>query len=216
MNVISVDGSETDAGPAWLEPTSGETLSGEERLGNLGLNLLDIRRWSFSDLRTNVVRGVLAEFLVARAVGDPSPLRQAWDDFDVTTRSGVRVEVKSSAHLQSWRQRKVSRIGFRGLTGRPWDDELADHGPERELRADVYVFAIQTATEHALYDPLDLAQWEFRVMSAARLREHAYRSVGKSYLDRHARESVPLERLAQAIDKAHRENASASSPKQTA
>lgn len=71
--------------------------------------MLDFWRWTFSDLRTNIVRGVLAEYPVALAVGDPSPLRQAWDDFDVTTPSGIRVEVKSSAYLQSWRQRRLSQ-----------------------------------------------------------------------------------------------------------
>ncbi|MSO95749.1 MAG: hypothetical protein EXQ81_08155, partial [Thermoleophilia bacterium] len=44
----------------------------------------------------NTFRAVLAEFLVASAVGDPSPLRNAWDNFDVTTPSGIRVEVGTS------------------------------------------------------------------------------------------------------------------------
>jgi hypothetical protein len=75
---------------------------------------VDFWRWAFSDLRTNIVRGILAEFLVAQAVGDPSPLREAWDNWDVTTATSLKVEVKSSAYLQSWNQRKHSSIVFLG------------------------------------------------------------------------------------------------------
>ncbi len=190
---------------AQLEPRPLRPLSGEERFSGSAWSVLDFWRWAFSDLRQNVVRGVLAEFLVARAVDDPSPLRHAWDNFDVTTRSGIRVEVKSSAFLQSWTQRRLSRIGFAGLTGRSWSATTGRWGAERELRADVYVFAIHTLKEPKRYDALELSHWEFRVISAARLREHGYRSLTIGYLDRHAVEA-PLERLLDAIEGAHAEN----------
>jgi len=58
--------------------------------------------WAFSDLRLNIVRGVLAEFLVAKALGDPRDgVRNAWDNYDVLSREGLRVEIKSSSYLQS-------------------------------------------------------------------------------------------------------------------
>lgn len=101
----------------WLTPMAVERLTGDERFSSGGLTVADFWQWAFSDLRTNIVRGVLAEFLVARAVGDHSALREAWDNWDVTTTSGIKVEVKSSAYLQSWRQRKHSSIVFTGLTG---------------------------------------------------------------------------------------------------
>jgi hypothetical protein len=37
-------------------------------------------RWAFSDLRGNTTRGILAEFLVAKAVGDERALRIGWDN----------------------------------------------------------------------------------------------------------------------------------------
>src|ERR1700751_234109 len=136
------------AEPDWLTPKAVVPLSGDERFSASPLSVLDFWRWAFSDLRTNIVRGVLAEFLVAYAVGDPSPLRAAWDDWDVTTPTGIKVEVKSSAYLQSWRQRRLSSIVFSGLTGRAWSDEAPGRmAAERTLRADVYVFAVHTCRE---------------------------------------------------------------------
>src|ERR1017187_7036003 len=126
--------------PDWLVPKAAQRLTGDERFTGSPLTVADFWRWAFSDLRTNIVRGILAELLVAQAVGDPSPLREAWDNWDVTTASGVKVEVKSSAYLQSWNQRKLSSIVFSGLTGRAWSDDRNEREAERSLRADVYVF----------------------------------------------------------------------------
>ncbi|MGO9763775.1 MAG: hypothetical protein ACLP1Q_21185 [Solirubrobacteraceae bacterium] len=106
--------------PRWLIPKSASPLTGQEQFSSDLSSVLDFWRWAFSDLRTNIVRGVLAEYLVARAVGGPSPLREAWDNWDVTTATGIKVEVKSSAYLQSWNQRKLSAITLSGLTGREW------------------------------------------------------------------------------------------------
>lgn len=180
-------------------------LTGGEVFVGSSLTVLDFWRWAFSDLRTNVVRGVLAEFLVARAVGDPSPLRSAWDNFDVTTPSGIRVEVKSSAYLQSWSQRKISQIVFTGLTGRTWSSETAEYGERRELRADVYVFATHTCQHPDQYDPLDLNYWEFQVVSAQALEERGARSITKRQLEQLAPACHRFDQLADAIEQTFRE-----------
>lgn len=187
-------------GTEWLVPKAVERLTGSEAFSGSDLTVLDFWRWGFSDLRTNIVRGVLAEFLVATAVGDPSPLRNAWDNFDVTTPSGIRVEVKSSAYLQSWNQRRVSNIAFTGLTGRSWSAETNVLSEERELRADVYVFAIHTCREPDQYDALELRYWEFRVLGASALREYGYRSITKSLLDQIAPNGFRLDELTEAIE----------------
>lgn len=187
-----------------LRPKTVVPLTGEERFHGSDLTVSDFWRWGFSDLRTNIVRGILAEYLVATAVGDPSPLRQAWDDFDVTTASGVRVEVKSSAYLQSWNQKQLSRIEFTGLTGRSWSAETNELAAERTLRADVYVFATHTCRVPDEYDPLDLAHWEFQLMTAAALERHGVRSVSKAFLAVHAPDVHRLDELARAIDAAYR------------
>src|SRR5918911_5022810 len=124
--------------PEWINPKTASPLVGDERFPGTDVDVLAFWRWAFSDLRENIVRGVLAQFLVAKAVGDPSPLRHAWDNFDVTTPSGTKVEVKSSAYLQSWRQKQLSRITFSGLTGRAWSYDTNIFDTEPTLRADVY------------------------------------------------------------------------------
>lgn len=160
-----------EALPNWLEPKPAQPLGGDESFIGTPLSVADFWRWGFSDLRENITRGILAEFLVAQAVGDPSRLRHAWDNFDVTTPEGIRVEVKSSAYLQSWRQRNHSRIAFSGLTGREYSYEQNTLAAEPTLRADVYVFAVHTCKEPDQYDALDTDSWAFYVASVELLRQ---------------------------------------------
>ena len=62
---------------------------GDERLLGIEASVLDFWRWGFSDLRLNIVRGVLAEFLVAKAIGATGTPKEEWADFDVSTPSGA-------------------------------------------------------------------------------------------------------------------------------
>lgn len=188
---------------SWLEPTPVEPLTGREPFGGVGATVAEFWRWGFSDLRTNIVRGILAEFLVAKAVGAREPVRVAWDNFDVVSGAGTRIEVKSSAYLQSWAQKRLSTITFTGLTGLRWDAKEG-WGDDREVRADVFVFAIQVCCEPTLYDPFDVDQWRFHVVSADDVREHGTRSVGTSFLRRYAPEPVSFDGLAEAIEAARR------------
>src|SRR5437899_2124650 len=75
--------------------------SGNERFRNhsmdLDFNLLDFWQWSASDLASNALRGRLAEYLVAKALGITDGVRSEWDPYDLRSPSGVRLEVKSAA-----------------------------------------------------------------------------------------------------------------------
>ncbi len=101
-----------------VNPLSCLTLkqkSGDETIhadGNtLGYSLLDFWRWSASDLISNATRGVLAEFLIATALSIPLDcVRDEWGAYDLTTPTGIKIEVKSAAYIQSWEQRKLSTI----------------------------------------------------------------------------------------------------------
>lgn len=103
----------------WIRPPVVTPLLGDERLVGCEASVLDFWRFAMSDLRMNNVRGYLAEFLVAQAVGAVGP-RMEWDAYDVLAPDGTRIEVKSSAYLQVWDQRRPSRIVFTGLRGRTW------------------------------------------------------------------------------------------------
>ena len=104
---------------SWFSAPPATTLSGSERFVGCDANVTDFWAFAMSDLRMNNVRGYLAEFLVAKAVG-ASGGRVEWDAYDVLSPEGIRIEVKSSAHLQVWDQRRLSRIVFTGLRGRTW------------------------------------------------------------------------------------------------
>ena len=104
-----------------LEPPPTRLLAGDEPIVGTAATVRDFWAWCLSDLRTNTVRPMLAEFLVAQALGAAARPRIEWDSYDVVTPEGIRVEVKSSAYLQAWAQARPSSISFGGLNGRTWD-----------------------------------------------------------------------------------------------
>ena len=91
-------------------------LRGNERFrGNGADTARDVTsfwRWACSDLLNNAQRGVLAEYIVATDLGVADSIRVEWDAYDLRSPAGKRVEVKSSAYLQSWHQDKLSSVGF--------------------------------------------------------------------------------------------------------
>ena len=82
-----------------------EQLNGNEPFtlhgSDTSICLQDFWRWSCSDLLNNTQRGILAEFLVHSALGTKDVVRTDWLPFDLTSPSGLRIEVKSSAYLQA-------------------------------------------------------------------------------------------------------------------
>jgi len=74
---------------------------------------MDFWKLSVSDLLSNTTRGTLAEFIVAMAMDiDLSNFREEWDAYDLETKNGIKIEVKTSAYLQSWFQKNYSKIIF--------------------------------------------------------------------------------------------------------
>ncbi|CAN5830952.1 hypothetical protein BH24DEI2_BH24DEI2_11410 [soil metagenome] len=134
-----------------------------------GFNVLSFWQWSASDLLSNATRGILAEFLVARALESTVKARAEWDAYDAVTARGTRVEVKSAAYLQSWHQEKHARITFDTRSTRAWDATTNLLSEERKRQADVYVFCLLDHKDQVTVDPLDLAQWKFFVVSTKRL-----------------------------------------------
>lgn len=115
-------------GPEFLlPPISTQRKEGSEpvhRSGRpLGPTLLDFWQWSSSNLLDNILRGTLAEWLVACALGCAQGARQEWGSYDLMSPSGIRVEVKSAAYIQSWAQRRYSTITFSVREAYAWDPE---------------------------------------------------------------------------------------------
>lgn len=134
--------------------------------------LADFWQWSASDLLSNAFRGMLAEFIVGSALGCvDGAVRREWDAYDFEA-NGIKVEVKSTALLQTWPQEKYSKPSFdiRKTTG--WDARTNKWlpGPPRR-HADVYVFCLLTADDKATVNPMDVSQWEFYVVATKMLDE---------------------------------------------
>lgn len=149
-------------------------LTGDESLTLNGQPLpnaqvLDFWRWAFSDLRMNNVRGALAEYIVAQLLDIPLETRGSWDSYDLKTPDGITLEVKAAAYLQAWEQRKPSRIVFTGLKTRPWSSETG-YGA-LEYSADVYVLCLLAEKDPSRFDPLDLGQWQFWLLSKTNVIE---------------------------------------------
>ena len=120
-------------------------------------------RFALSDLQMNNARGYLAEFLVGTALGIEKLRRIEWDAFDLLW-EGIRIEVKASARLQAWEQRRHSAIEFGGLKGTRWTPRDGEDPAGKQFNADVYVFCAHLEEEHSKYDQLDVSQWSFYVV----------------------------------------------------
>lgn len=136
---------------------------------DVGPSLLEFWSWAFSDLVNNAMRGVLAEYIVGVALQCVDHWRREWNATDLRTAQGWRIEVKSSAYLQSWPQTKLSSIKFDIEPKTGWDAEMNTNATERKRQADVFVFCVLTHKDKATVNPLDLDQWDFYVVSTNRL-----------------------------------------------
>ena len=63
----------------------------------------------------------------------------------------------------------------------------------------MFVFAVQTQRELDQYDMLDLAHWEFWVVSGAVIRRQVSKSVGIGWVKRFAAGPTAYQKLATAI-----------------
>ena len=183
-----------------LRPPQLARLGGGELFKGVDATVLDFWRWALGDLRMNSARGYLAEFLVANAVGSTEPQRVEWGPHDVTAPDGTRIEVKSAAYLQSWAQRKLSTPRF-SLKGAKliWNSDSGSWTEPLGGRVDVWVFALQTCTDHTLYDPLTTEQWTFWVLPARVIDELGQAGAGLSTIQRIGGEGVAWKQLDQAV-----------------
>ena len=136
-------------------------------------DLEDFRQWALSDLVNNTTRGVLAEYIVAKAVGtSTAEVRDAWAAFDLETPDGITIEVKSSSYMQSWAQSGLSSISFDISPSQAWDYEMGGFENESKRQADVYIFAVLAHRDKLTLDAMNLDQWEFYVLSTVQLNKH--------------------------------------------
>lgn len=167
----------------WLVPPALAQLTGREKFTGMeshSTTVKDFWRFALGDLRMNNARGYLAEFIVGKALGIENLKRVEWDSYDLKW-GDITIEVKSSAYLQLWDQKKVSTLQFSGLQGTRYNPHAPGSGEDtlgKRFNAMVYVFCAHTQTEHAKYDQLDISQWDFFVVSRTDLAATGQKSLG--------------------------------------
>jgi len=167
--VDSAEGENAESGrnPDWLsERSRAAPLDPAHPIGAApGATIGDFWAWSASDLAANTMRGVFAEFIVARALGDERLVRTEWDLADVVYRRQY-IEVKCSADYQTWTQQRPSKIVFDVAPKTAWNAETNEVSAEPVRSAAAYAFCHYRgrASAEAVVDP---SWWDFYVLSTA-------------------------------------------------
>lgn len=144
----------------------------ESFLGSINKRtLLDFWQWAYSDIVGNTERGAIAEYIVANACKIDNNARVSWDSFDLSLKNGLKIEVKSSAFLQTWEQKKYSKPIFNIPKTLNWNSIDNSYGTESKRQADLYVFALLAHLDKETINPLNTNQWEFYILSTNHLND---------------------------------------------
>lgn len=167
------------------------------------LNKQEFLDWAYDDLFTNTTRGVLAEYIVATALGITKTKRREWDQYDLQF-GDVGVEVKSAAYVQAWPQARSSEIKFSIRTAQGWDGRNNTYADSAKRSAKVYVFCVLEGKEKSRIDPLDMAHWTFYVLATSELNRLVpkQRSIGLDPLRRLGARECKYDQLKAAVEEA--------------
>jgi hypothetical protein len=182
--------------------------SGEEPFRRSGATLpftiQDFWAWSSSDLMSNALRGRVAEFLVAQALGVAGDVRNEWDSWDLTSRQGTSIEVKAAAYIQTWAQRLLSVPVFDIAAKRGWSAETNIMAAEKKRQATIYVFALLAHRDRLTADPLHVEQWEFYVLPSQVLDAEVpmQKSIRLTTLLKFGAQQCRFEDLAEMVERA--------------
>lgn len=175
----------------------------------LDFNLKNFWEWAASDLVDNTWRGVLAEYLVARALGiNCDVIRNGWGPVDLISPAGVTIQVKSAAFLQAWYQKQPSRISFSIKAHRAFDAETNSLSEKPQRVGQVWVFALLAHEDKSTLNPMDLAQWQFYVVPKDVLDgyQRSQHSITLQSLRRLAIKPVSFRQLAVEVERCAKRN----------
>ena len=167
----------------------------------LAFDLRSCWQWFGSDILSNTMRGMIAEYLVACDLRVQDRIREEWAAYDLETLAGVKIEVKSAAYLQSWHQKALSTISFGISPTTAWNPETGIYEGSARRQADVYVFALLHHHDKRTVNPVDVAQWTFYVLATSVLNRRlpAQKQVGLSSLRKLGPEEVRFGSIAAAL-----------------
>lgn len=145
----------------------------------------------------------MAEYIVACALGVTDQGRIEWDKYDLKTKDGISIEIKTSGYIQTWGQQKLSSLEFSIRETLAWDNETNEYEAEVKRQADVYVFCIHKHKDQETINPLDLRQWEFYIISTEALNKKVgnQKSIGLGRLMEIGAIKSNFEQLLETIEK---------------
>lgn len=149
-------------------------LSGDKLFTNDGMyldfSLSDFWGWYASNTLNGAIRGAIAEYIVAKSldIDCESEPRQTWDAYDLEY-EGIKIEVKSSAFIQSKHNDKYSRISFSIEKHSHWNkDERWEH---KQRYSDIYVFCLFSTKDRNVADPMCIDQWQFMILPTSTIND---------------------------------------------
>lgn len=156
-------------------------------------------------IMNNVDRARYVEYLVALTLGEGWEPTWDWAAWDCQHDSGVRLEVKQAAAIQSWDRGKPAgnrsprfdiarRTGYSIQDGSRWRWVDCPGRP-----ADLYVFAWHDESRCEIADQRDAGQWRFFVVAEQNLPKDQ-KSIGLTRLNVLASPSLPIAELRNAVE----------------
>lgn len=128
-----------------------------------GFTLADF--WQFEYSNVYNLQEVLAEFIVAKALGiNEAHNTDYWTLYDIKYRN-QRIEVKQSSYYHPWNANgNILEQRTFGITKANSNYENSDAENKFERQNDIYVFCLNTGRTKETAYPLNLNNWEFYII----------------------------------------------------
>lgn len=191
-----------------IEAIKTKRKSGNENFKKMkDVTINDYWSWAHSDLIGNAERGILAEYIISMALDVHHGTRTEWDSYDILSKDGIKIEVKSSGYIQTWVQKDYSNLNFGIRPTKEWNQEDNTYSEVIKRQSDIYVFCVHKHKDQNTINPLDLDQWDFYVLSTKVLNDNVaeQKSIGLSSILKLGGIKVDYNNLNNTIHKVYKE-----------
>ena len=165
----------------------------------VGFGAVDFWEWHCENCLDGSIRGSLAEFLIAKALG-LEQTRNSWAAYDIDYH-GYHIEVKSTSLFTSKHRKSVrDYVGNQRLVFSIEPKHVHISGSEwtsRKRNCDLYIFCLLSSPDAALLDA-----WTFYVVPTSFLDEHFpdNKTISISSLEKAGFEACPYSALLSRVD----------------
>ena len=139
----------------------------------INLTVNDFWRWSYSDLNDSICRSALAKFIVAASLEVPNLNHKLSGTlkrpYDLISKDGYRIEVKSDAYNESLDEEHPDCISF-GIAPVELPGRIKETNASSTRNSDIFVFCVYNAVAKD-ETPLNLDFWDFYILPTKVLNE---------------------------------------------